>query len=289
MKIFNWVQRRLHQSVIKDGLAKNVKKTESIAIDNNTQALLEQVAFVDVLEGWKDGILTIGTFGFDPLKNTHKQKQHFFLGSDEEEELDEDYNEGENTHPAEDDDDEDADQFSISDDDNNEDEEEDNKSRKVEDEEVNPLILRTFDEGRSNMDDEERLRKGDELIMSVELGAIVHVTTEIEQAVQKRRTTLAELFMADSDDMEKKVEGGDEFEVTKKACIRTKNGLSFAKKLIPHVGDDSRPIKKIQQMMKRMLKRKIHPELEGKSHKSNDIQLLSADTVSLLQPPDGTA
>nr|UTH76900.1 tiller angle control 1-1 [Populus nigra] len=61
MKIFNWVQRRFHHGAIKDGLARNVKKAESITNEADKQALLKQVALVDVLDGWKDGILTIGT------------------------------------------------------------------------------------------------------------------------------------------------------------------------------------------------------------------------------------
>ncbi|MBA0583985.1 hypothetical protein Goshw_012287 [Gossypium schwendimanii] len=52
-----------------------------------------------------------------------------------------------------------------------------------------------------------------------------------------------------------------------KASFPTKKGTSFAKKFIPHAGKDSRPIKMLNQMMKRMLKRKIHPELQGKGNK----------------------
>ncbi|PQM35445.1 uncharacterized protein Pyn_23050 [Prunus yedoensis var. nudiflora] len=56
----------------------------------------------------------------------------------------------------------------------------------------------------------------------------------------------------------------------KKMNARTRSGLAFAKKLIPRVKDDSSPIKNMQRLMRRMLKRKIHPaELEVKIHKSD--------------------
>lgn len=53
-----------------DGVTKNEKKkrNEGISeIEKNTKAILDQVGLVDALDNWFDGVLTIGTFGFDTL------------------------------------------------------------------------------------------------------------------------------------------------------------------------------------------------------------------------------
>ncbi|XWS46278.1 hypothetical protein CRYUN_Cryun14cG0051400 [Craigia yunnanensis] len=289
MKIFNWVQRRFHHNVLKDGLARNVKKTDSIAIDTNTKALLEQVALIDVLDGWRDGILTIGTFGFDPLKSFSEQKDYLALDTDEEEaEAEEERYSNKNDNEEEDDDYDD----------------EDNNS----DEEVNPLIFSTFEHSFEDVEsnfDHAKYGKPD-VIMTVDgvAGSTDHEikfdleATEGHSGKLRRRTTLADLFSEDSDMKKKPSPLEFDSNSCKKASVRTKNGLSFAKKLIPQVGEDSRPIKKLHQMMRRMLKRKIHPELEGKGNKLDGpykpslIDVLASkkheagESVSLLQSPD---
>ncbi|OMO64237.1 hypothetical protein CCACVL1_21908 [Corchorus capsularis] len=294
MKIFNWVQRRFHNNVLKDGLARNVKKTDSIAIDTNTKALLEQVALVDVLDNWRDGILTIGTFGFDPLKSFNEKKDDESMESEKEE------------------DDEEEEQYSV----NNEEDDDDNSSS---DEEVNPLMFSTL-EHSFEMDFDSEIGKLTDVIMmddGVAEGSIhdneikfdFDATDQGHSGKLRRRTTLADLFSEDSDIKKKPCSDTLEFHSKfscKKPSLRTKNGLSFAKKLIPQVGEDSRPMKKLHQMMRRMLKRKIHPELEGKSNKfegqlqakSSLKDVLSAskkyeasESVSLLQTqiPDATS
>lgn len=53
-----------------DGVTKNEKKKKSEGvseIEKNTKAILDQVGLVDALDNWFDGVLTIGTFGFDTL------------------------------------------------------------------------------------------------------------------------------------------------------------------------------------------------------------------------------
>lgn len=53
-----------------DGVTKNEKKKRSEGIseiEKNTKAILDQVGLVDALDNWFDGVLTIGTFGFDTL------------------------------------------------------------------------------------------------------------------------------------------------------------------------------------------------------------------------------
>ncbi|XVF22316.1 hypothetical protein REPUB_Repub12eG0162500 [Reevesia pubescens] len=254
MKIFNWVQRRFHHNVLKEGMARNVKKTDSIAIDTNTKALLEQVALVDVLDGWRDGILTIGTFGFDPLKTLGEQNDYLSSKSNDDEEEEE--------------------RFSDNYDEEEEEEEEDDYNNS--DEEVNPLMFSTFDHSFEDVESNVDYGKPHDVIMTVDgvgLGSTGHGikfeldATEGHSGKLRRRTTLADLFSEDSD--MKKKQSPLEFKSNscKKASIRTKSGLSFAKKLIPQVGEDSRPIKMLHQMMRRMLKRKIHPELEGKGNK----------------------
>ncbi|KAK8588098.1 hypothetical protein V6N13_087046 [Hibiscus sabdariffa] len=280
MKIFNWVQRRFHQNVLKDGLARNVKKTDSVAIDSNTKALLEQVALSDMLDGWRDGILTIGTFGFDPLNSLAQQNEYLASGNDggEEEAEEERYT------------------------DNNDEQDEDEDVE----EEVNPLMLSTFEHSFEEVDHES-----DVMMMMVDgvgLGGSTDEeikfeleATESHSGKLRRRTTLADLFSEDSDIKKKPCPLELDSDSCKKPSLRPKNGLSFAKKLIPQVGEDSRPIKMLNQMMRRMLKRKIHPELEGRGTKSEGqckataIDALAKKTrpptesVSLLQSPDAAA
>uniref|UniRef100_A0A6M2FBZ4 Protein TILLER ANGLE CONTROL 1 n=1 Tax=Populus davidiana TaxID=266767 RepID=A0A6M2FBZ4_9ROSI len=249
MKIFNWVQRRFHHGTIKDGLAGNVKKAESITKEADKQALLKQVALVDVLDGWKDGILTIGTLGLDPLIPFNQQNDRYFILESDEEGQEEEEDEGKEEERE-------IEQYSVDDDyyyDDN-----------VEDEEVNPLICATFDHSFEEIGSD-----------SLHYDVITNSTTIAEHEQRKNkgeRITLAELFLEDSD-MKRKP---DSVEVetepgNKKPVARAKSGLSFAKKLIrPHVVEDSRPIKKFNQLMRRMLKRKIHPEFDWKGNKTDN-------------------
>ncbi|XWS32003.1 hypothetical protein CRYUN_Cryun23aG0123400 [Craigia yunnanensis] len=284
MKIFNWVQRRFHHYVLKDGLAGNVKKTDSIAIDTNTKSLLEQVALFDVLDGWRDGILTIGTFGFVPLKSFSEQKDYLALESDDKEEEEQ----------AEDE------RYS----DNNDDEEEvdDDYDDNNSDEEVNPLMVSTFDRSFEDVEsnvDHAKYGKPDGVAASTDHEIKFNLdVTEGHSGKLRRRTTLADLFSEDSDIKKKPSPLELESNSCKKASLRTKKGLSFAKKLIPQVGEDSRPIKMLHQMRRRMLKRKIHPDLEGRSNKldgqckPSTIDVLASkkheagESVSLLQSPN---
>ncbi|OAY48963.1 protein TILLER ANGLE CONTROL 1 [Manihot esculenta] len=286
MKIFNWVQRRFHHGALKDGLARNVKKAESITSGADKQALLKQVALVDVLDGWKGGILTIGTLGLDPLKPFNQQHEYLVLETEGGEEDDgDDYN----------DDEEEQEEYSVHSDeeDSNVDEDEDEK------EEENPLIFtrfqHNFEELTSSFGANAAKSEDIMIIDPTETKSNIH---DNDQRKRKgERITLAELFLADSD-VKKKPES---FEVEpdsgKKPAFRGKNGLSFAKKLIPNVGEDSRPIKKFHQLMRRMLKRKIHPELEGKTQKTdnqNKIAIMEVgiskgiaadESISLLPTP----
>ncbi|WCJ22478.1 Protein TILLER ANGLE CONTROL 1 [Euphorbia peplus] len=218
MKLFNWVQRRFNHTSFTDE-----HKVE-----------LKQVALVDSF----DGILTIGTLGFDPSKPFNQHKEYIVL---EEEEIDH-LSDEEHDHSDTDDDD----HSNV------------NGYDAAVEEEENPLIFTRF---------EHTFDKFDEKMGSNSNGE----DDDLPREEKGERITLAELFMADSE-MKKEqlefVEIVDQITNKKIAKKPSKNGLSFAKKLIPHVGEDSRPIKKIHQLMKRMLKRKIHPDVEGKGNQS---------------------
>lgn len=72
-------------------MTKNEKKKRSEGIseiENNTKAMLDQVGLVDALDNWFDGVLTIGTFGFDSLKFQEEEDE---IDDDECENVDLDY------------------------------------------------------------------------------------------------------------------------------------------------------------------------------------------------------
>ncbi|KAJ6390679.1 hypothetical protein OIU77_024817 [Salix suchowensis] len=239
MKMFNWVQRRFHHGTIKDGLAGNVKKAGSITEETDKQALLKQAALVDVLDDWKDGILKIGTLSLDPLIPFNQQNDQYFIMERDEEGQEE--GEDERKEEARE-----REQYSVDD--------------NVEDEEVSPLIRATIDHSFEEIGSN-----------SLTYDAITNSgIAEHEQRKNRgERITLAELFLEDPD-MEKKPDSA-EVETgpgNKKPVACAKSGHCFAKKLIrPRAVEDSRPINKFNQLMRRMLRRKIHPEFDGKGNK----------------------
>ncbi|CAI9764897.1 unnamed protein product [Fraxinus pennsylvanica] len=221
MKIFNWVHRKFNY---KDGIGGNENKN---AKDTDKDILLEDIALGDMLHGWKGGILTIGTFGFNRINIEEKE----YLYRDEEEE-----DESDVTDESEEDDDE--------------------------DQESNPLMHAAYAhefEG-STCDNAAK----DTIDSDCDM-----------KNMKKERITLADLFYADSDEQEKyKKSKGKllEPEYNKKLSApeaNYKRRLTFAKKLVPRVGEDSRPIKKLHQLMTRMLKRKIHPDIGVNINKDN--------------------
>ncbi|CAH1447791.1 unnamed protein product [Lactuca virosa] len=62
MKIFNWVRRFNHKDEAGHGATNEVTQNGK----DGKPVLLEHVAFDSVFDGWKEGILAIGTLGFDP-------------------------------------------------------------------------------------------------------------------------------------------------------------------------------------------------------------------------------
>ncbi|MBA0656116.1 hypothetical protein Goklo_008508, partial [Gossypium klotzschianum] len=158
------------------GLAPTVKNTDDAIV-------IEQVALVDVL----DGILTIGTLGFDPLESGGQK----------------DY-ENDNKHGKE---------------------------------------PRCSEDGvGDNNDGDVHFDDSNEEVNRLMFGAL--------DLGFKDEAMLSDLEM--------------ELNCGKKAIVGTKQGVSLATKLVPQVGEGSGPIRMLHKMMRRMLKRKIHPEVEGK-------------------------
>ncbi|XP_038875598.1 protein TILLER ANGLE CONTROL 1 [Benincasa hispida] len=249
MKIFNWVHKTFHHTLLKEGFAQNgTKKNESSGINEvDRHALLKQVEFdhVETLHDWRDGILTIGTFGFESLKPSNEQKEYLVLESEED-----DYEDKE----------EEEEKSLVND-------EDDDIIGYLEDEELNPLMFTAF--GHKSKD--VCVEKGEDLIIGAyesKYSGIMEMENEEKKKKGERRITLADLFLADARDVAKALED-DKVLQKKTADVRSKSGLSFAKKLIPRVKEDSHPIKNFQRLMRRMLKKKIHPEIEDKINKAS--------------------
>ncbi|XP_015968238.1 protein TILLER ANGLE CONTROL 1 [Arachis duranensis] len=239
MKIFNWVHKRFHHSTtLKDGFASNMKNIEPTRSNNeDSEGMMKQVALAELFGGWKDGILTIGTLGCDPLMNSYSQNKQYYALESEEDQEEEEEQEDEENYNGED------------------------------DNEVNPLMQSTFEEVKKVDETDEN---------SIE---------EMEKKKKGERITLADLFLADSD---VKMEGAKSKDEKQSSIMKGKHhnhahmhALSFTKKLIPRGlnKDNLHPIQDIKKLMKKMLKRKIHPELlDVKNPKTSDTN----DTASLL-------
>ncbi|KAL1329285.1 hypothetical protein HN51_046407 [Arachis hypogaea] len=285
MKIFNWVHKRFNHKPPKDGFASDMKKNEvTISNDDNNKvvgdnevALLKQVALTNMLGGWKDGILTIGTLGYD-------HKEYFGLQVQDKKLLGGDgglnKNKNNNNNNVFDD-------YAEND-----------------DEEVNPLMLNTFEHHNNNFDDDddddEEVHVGggaNQIIIDANYNVMtkeeVLINNEIvladesndddddgesddvdddqkKKIVRGERITLADLFLADSE-VKKKIMGPTKILVEsnddEKSNLKVKHGKSFAKKLLPNVKDNPQPMKDIKKLMKKMLKRKIHPDFDAKNQK----------------------
>lgn len=266
MKVFNWVHRRfinVHSctAFLQEDEA---EKDAGSKIENEKHVLLEHDAHmvVDMLDHWKDGILSIGTIAISPLEASN-------FGVLEE---------ADDGH--------------------------DHEISNVDDDAVvDEYDLKGYDEASPLMDVEffshelEKVISANHEITEEEVVA-ENVVVEFKDNVNasdatenegktKRRVTLADLFLEDSDYHSVKVfkdlEEDDVVaavkddintgklslvEMTMKPTSRAKNGITKAKKLLKK---DLHPLKKFNKLMKRMMKKKIHPDLEGKMQK--DMQM----------------
>ncbi|KAI3681895.1 hypothetical protein L6452_36701 [Arctium lappa] len=247
MKIFNWVHRRFHQ---KDEVGQDVAKTE-VGNGRDKLALLENAALDSVFDGWKEGILAIGTFGLDSalLKDFVPEDDMYLC----------------EIIPKE---------LFIDDEDDGGDNE-----REME----FPLVLKACKHGFFHdhpQCDETNSKPNDH----DEDGHVEDLKGLDSDQVKKEkkggeRITLADLFWADSEKnlLKKKKLADDEdqdhvqvlhYDHDHTNESNAKNGshddrvaLISKKKLTKD--DAARPIKKINRLVKKMLKKKIHPEVEN--------------------------
>ncbi|XAR62933.1 hypothetical protein NMG60_11022681 [Bertholletia excelsa] len=211
MKIFNWVHRKLHHKG---------KKADPVANEAQTQVLL-----------------TIGTFGFDPLNEIMPKNKCPVNERSEECGEEEEY--------------------------------------------VVDYELEDYGSDSNKWDEEHPLMRA-----ALGFGCIFGNEDEDEKQNEKReRITLADLFSADSEEYTKADQSKVKDDLTKMPddFHGKKRGSLFGKKLNSPVGDDKRPIKKLHQLMRRMLRRKIHPDIGGKLL-NEEAQM---ETTSLLHEENG--
>ncbi|VVB03528.1 unnamed protein product [Arabis nemorensis] len=212
--------------------------------------MLDQVGLVDALDNWFDGVLTIGTFGFDSLKFQEEEDE---IDDDECESVDLDY-------------------VVI-----------DGSIVKNINQELDPLISNE-NNFHDHHDDLKVLNADQFNLNKTTERAVVAVAVQAEIEPQKKRTTLAELFMEDEDEgdntwHDKKPKNPkldhDDHEVKQNRSKLSTKFLFAKKKMIMSKSKDkekdSRPIKKVQQMIKRMLKKKIHPDIDATKAFKNDV------------------
>lgn len=230
-----------------DGLDQNVKKDEhSLTNDHaDTEALLKNVVPADMLHfhGWGGaGILSIGTFGLkDDFSITEHKKDYFSLIGKEQD------MESEDEQSNDDDDD--------GDDGRNDDS---NSDKEDYEEEWNPLVYDKSGAPRPNAIVmnviDTKLLSPNNLLLDLQDYSYSrnNYHRHKNNDNKKERITLADLFSADSDDEHygatKKPNYG-KTQCSKKPapdCGAAKNATSFAaKKFIPRVKEDSRPIQKL--------------------------------------------
>ncbi|XP_073024746.1 protein TILLER ANGLE CONTROL 1-like isoform X1 [Primulina eburnea] len=263
MKIFNWVHRKL-----KDGSAAQNSKKNGVILDESgdaNQFLVDNTTFGDSVFGcWKGGILTIGTFGYDPLTKD---------AADEVDEQDDDHD----LEFLDNDQDQESEELESTE---NDEAITDSEEEEVydEEEEANPQVYAVYAH-----DYEALIQQYDPASDYIKMNGnkdfdqVVMVMKENDRDVdvdmKKERITLADLFSADhwdadDDKLQKKKNKKKLQELMKEKASSKKHGygrLAFAKKLLlaGGTGDskNARPIHKLHRLVRRMLKRKIHPEL----------------------------
>lgn len=238
------------------------KKAESDTVDD------QHVALADAIASWRHGILTIGTFGFDPRKHFNQLKEIQLLSHENEENCDKN------------------EQFSLVEKYN----EEENGDR-------DPLVQHAAKHGFNNTDDSMTHFNVHDQKPKIMYTGVDHVAADNsnnyklgideKREIEGKRITLADLFSVDCEEYTraKPMEDHDGHMI-KKAEEAT---ISPAAKMqiLPPKEDShsSRPIKKINRLMTKILKRKIHPE--GKNEKKGNqmkhsCEIGANERVSLL-------
>nr|XP_043621825.1 protein TILLER ANGLE CONTROL 1 [Erigeron canadensis] len=263
MKIFNWVHRRFHHKYEEQDATKAAEVTENgkdklALLNDNNEPPLDHSVF----DGWKEGILAIGTFGFDPaLSKDIEQEEAYVCDNATRDEVSTD-----------------------------EDEEEDME---------HPLVLKAckhgfFDDHKKDDHHYKYLPQCDEIsqLNDHDEDGVVEDTDDLMMMMkyQKKaageRITLADLFLADSQKialLNNKLQHLADDEDRVKAKV-DKNLLADESINVKHdLNDDrvtlisnkkltkdhaARPIKKINRMVRKMLKKKIHPDVENQKQET---------------------
>ncbi|GER50431.1 rhomboid-related intramembrane serine proteasefamily protein [Striga asiatica] len=229
LNIFNWVHRKL--SYKGGGLEENANKI--VVCENNIDS---NNVFDQLFSG---GILTIGTFGYNPLNEPNEENNSSFSSffKDEVEKDEENTEENETASEKE------------------EEEEEENNEEEVK----NPFVLAAFEHDYKGLIMEGIINNNNH---NKEIRYCDYVMME-----KKQRITLADLFSAaDSHANDKKPtknnNNNNNNNVIKKAkCTKKHAGHS---KLITR---EARPIRKLQKMVRRVLRKKVHPDMSSPSYK----------------------
>ncbi|KAI7737240.1 hypothetical protein M8C21_012127 [Ambrosia artemisiifolia] len=245
MKIFNWVHRRFHH---KYEVSQDVKKAEFMENGKDNISLLENEGMDGVFDGWKEGILAIGTFGFDPslLKDFDHEDIDTYLCEYERKQC----------------------LSTDCDEDNGGDHQEEEEEEVME----FPIVLKACKHGFFHDDHtqcDEVCKHNDHEDHGVD------DSDQLKKAKKDgERITLADLFWADSDKNMLKKKLTDEAQVkvpnspesnTKHASYDDRVSLISKKKITKDVA--ARPIKKINRMVRKMLKKKIHPDVVNQKDK----------------------
>ncbi|XP_049935925.1 protein TILLER ANGLE CONTROL 1 isoform X2 [Nymphaea colorata] len=201
--------------------------------------LLEHVGLVETLNGWHDGILAIGTFGFDEIMVEEDDADVFepTLGRDEA------------------------------------------KTRELlkatagfarrKDETINVLGSKPqVGLGSADGDDYETHRLS--LLQHPQEDSILEVETKSEMKEERTRTTLADLFSRHDVHDEPSAESGEKKDAGARdggkkptCCVKPGEAAAKAAAAAGSKGEETGASAKIQKLMAKMMKRKIHPEAEN--------------------------
>lgn len=280
MKIFNWVHRKFHS---KDHERKSTEALGTNGQEMEKQALLkhDDVAFDNMLDSLGDGILSIGTLGFDPLPNSFPNN----ITTNAIHEAPPHHGDPQNNNYEE------ANKYS------NPKECDDQEL----DQEITPLVFPAY--GCDHLSKNNNIGSQSHNYEMVEMLNLESLTKDhvlkvddnlLLKEIKKERITLADLFLADPCDDDVKTDDKQEYcdNLKKKGTHeeikdghyvdgKKKFRKSFSKKL--NLGSGSDPIKKVRGLMRKMIKKKIHPSIEEKIPKITD------ESASLLLREVATA
>ncbi|KAL7607169.1 hypothetical protein Lser_V15G15685 [Lactuca serriola] len=236
MKIFSWVHRRFHKKSVADEDAKKV--------ENDKVSLLENEALAGVCDGWKEGILAIGTLGIDLSKTfqvkdvAYTDNQLLLFGHDD----DEEDQEGEMEWP---------------------------------------LVLKACKHGFHHVQKQDpspcdKVAKPNNGKEEVDAKDPTNLNTECtEKKIMNcgERTTLADLLWGDSEKNLLKEKLCDPFNVPYhvSTCTESIKSTLISKKKKIEKDDSTHPIKKTKRLMRKMLKKKIYPDIASQKKETEGI------------------